>query len=73
MILKKTMPTALTHGKTNKPQFVKLPEIPVEWKRETRPQEEKVEQMSLKMGFKPLSEDLRNQLIAAEHHGMPQE
>ena len=73
MILKKTMPTALTLGKPNKPQFVKLPEIPVEWKRETRPQDEKVEQMLLKMGFKPLSEDLRNQLIAAGHHGMPQE
>jgi hypothetical protein len=73
MILKKTMPTTLTLGKTNKPQFVKLPEIPVEWKREARPQEEKVEQMLLKMGFKPLSEDLRNQLVAAGHHGMPQE
>ena len=73
MILKKTMPTTLTLGKTNKPQFVKLPEIPVEWKRETRPQEEKVEQMLLKMGFKPLSEDLRNQLVAAGHHGMSQE
>jgi hypothetical protein len=67
------MPTALTLGKTSNPQFVKLPEIPVEWKQETRPQEEKVEQMLLKMGFKPLSEDLRNQLIAAGHHGMPQE
>ena len=49
MILKKTMLNTLTLGKTNKPQFVKLPEIPVEWKRETRPQEEKVEQMLLKM------------------------
>jgi hypothetical protein len=73
MILKKTMPTTLILGKTNKPQFVKLPEIPVEWKRETRPQEEKVEQMLLKMGFTPLSEVLRNQLIAAGHYGMPQE
>ena len=67
------MPTTLTLGKTNKPQFVKLPEIPVEWKRETRPREEKVEEMLLKMGFKPLSEGLRNQLIAAGHYGMPQE
>ena len=40
MILKKTMPNTLKLGKTNKPQFVKFPEIPVEWKRETRPQEE---------------------------------
>jgi hypothetical protein len=73
MILKKTMLNTLTLGKINKPQFVKLPEIPEEWKRETRPQEEKVEQMLLKMGFKPLSEDLRNQLIAAGHYGMPQD
>jgi hypothetical protein len=73
MILMKTMPTTLTLGKTNKPQFVKLSEIPLEWKRETRPQEEKVEQMLLKMGFKPLSEGLRNQLIAAGHYGMPQD
>ena len=67
------MLNTLTLGKTNKPQFVKLPEIPEDWKRETRPQEEKVEQMLLKMGFKPLSEDLRNQLIAAGHYGMPQD
>jgi hypothetical protein len=67
------MLNTLTLGKINKPQFVKLPEIPEEWKRETRPQEEKVEQMLLKMGFKPLSEDLRNQLIAAGHYGMPQD
>ena len=73
MILKKTMLNTLTLGKTNKPQFVKLPEIPAEWKRETRPQEEKVEQMLLNMGFTPLSEDLRNQLIAAGHYGMPQD
>lgn len=67
-------PNALTLGKgTNNPQFVKLPKIPVQWKRETRPQEEKVEQMLLKMGFKPLSEDLRNELIAAGHYGMPQD
>ncbi len=62
-----------TLGKTNKPRFVKLPEIPQEWKRETRSQEEKVEQMLLKMGFTPLSEGLRNQLIAAGHYGMPQD
>ena len=67
------MLNTLTLGKINKHQFVKLPEIPEEWKRETRPQEEKVEQMLLKMGFKPLSEDLRNQLIAAGHYGMPQD
>ena len=67
------MPTALTLGKTNKPQFVKLPEISVDWKREPRLQEEKLEQMLLKMGFKPLSEDLRNQLIAAGHYGMAQD
>ena len=67
------MPTALTLGKTNKPQFVKLPEIPEDWKREPRLQEEKLEQMLLKMGFKPLSEDLRNQLITAGHYGMPQD
>ncbi len=67
------MPTALTLEKTNKPQFVKLPEIPEDWKREPRLQEEKLEQILLKMGFKPLSEDLRNQLIAAGHYGMPQE
>jgi len=67
------MLNTLTLGKTNKPQFVKLPEIPAEWKRETRPQEEKVEQMLLNMGFTPLSEDLRNQLIAAGHYGMPQD
>ena len=67
------MLNTLTLGKTNKPQFVKLPEIPVEWKRETRPREEKVEEMLLKMGFQPLSEGLRNQLIAAGHYGMPQE
>jgi hypothetical protein len=73
MILKKTMLNTLTLGKTNKPQFVKLPEIPAEWKRETRPQEEKVEEMLLKMGFTPLSEGLRNQLIAAGHYGMPQD
>jgi hypothetical protein len=73
MILKKTMLNTLTLGKTNKPQFVKLPEIPEEWKRETRPREEKVEEMLLKMGFKPLSEDLRTQLIAAGHYGMPQD
>ena len=73
MILQKTMLNTLTLGKTNKPQFVKLPEIPLEWKRETRPQEEKVKQMLLKMGFTPLSEDLRSQLIAAGHYGMPQD
>jgi hypothetical protein len=67
------MLNTLTLGKTNKPQFVKLPEIPAEWKRETRPQEEKVEEMLLKMGFTPLSEGLRNQLIAAGHYGMPQD
>ena len=67
------MPNTLTFGKTNKPQFVKLPEIPSEWKRETRPQEEKVEEMLLNMGFTPLSEGLRNQLIAAGHYGMPQD
>lgn len=67
------MPTALTLEKTNKPQFVKLPEIPEDWKREPRLQEEKLEQMLLKMGFKPLSEDLRNQLIGAGHYGMPQD
>ena len=67
------MPTALTLEKTNKPQFVKLPEIPEDWKREPRLQEEKLEQMLLKMGFKPLSEDLRNQLIAAGHYGMTQD
>jgi hypothetical protein len=73
MILKKTMLNTLTLGKANKLQFVKLPEIPEEWKRENHPQEEKVEQMLLKMGFKPLSEDFRNQLIAAGHYGMPQD
>jgi hypothetical protein len=73
MILKKTMLNTLTLGKTNKPQFVKLPEIPVELRREARPAEEKVEEMLLKMGFKPLSEGLRNQLIAAGHYGMPQD
>jgi hypothetical protein len=73
MILKKTMLNTLTLWKTNKPQFVKLPEIPAEWKRETRPQEEKVEEMLLNMGFTPLSEGLRNQLIAAGHYGMPQD
>jgi hypothetical protein len=73
MILKKTMLNTLTLGKINKPQFVKLPEIPEEWKRETRPQEEKVEEMLLSMGFTPLSEGLRNQLIAAGHYGMPQD
>jgi len=73
MILEKTMLNTLTLGKTNKPQFVKLPEIPEEWKRETRPQEEKVEEMLLNMGFTPLSEGLRNQLIAAGHYGMPQD
>ena len=67
------MPTALTLGKTINPQFVKLPEIPEDWKREPRLQEEKLEQILLKMGFKPLSEDLRNQLIAAGHYGMPQD
>jgi len=67
------MLNTLTLGKTNKPQFVKLPEIPEEWKRETRPQEEKVEEMLLNMGFTPLSEGLRNQLIAAGHYGMPQD
>ena len=67
------MPTALTLEKTNKPQFVKLPEIPEDWKREPHLQEEKLEQILLKMGFKPLSEDLRNQLIAAGHYGMPQD
>ena len=67
------MLNTLTLGKTNKPQFVKLPEISVDWKREPRLQEEKLEQMLLKMGFKPLSEDLRNQLIAAGHYGMPQD
>ena len=67
------MPTALTLGKTKKPQFFKLPEIPEDWKREPRLQEEKLEQILLKMGFKPLSEDLRNQLIAAGHYGMPQD
>jgi hypothetical protein len=30
MILKKTMPTTLTLGKTINPQFVKLPGIPEE-------------------------------------------
>ena len=73
MISKKTMLNTLTLGKINKPQFVKLPEIPEEWKRETRPQEEKVEEMLLNMGFTPLSEGLRNQLIAAGHYGMPQD
>jgi hypothetical protein len=53
--------------------FFKFPKIPVDWKRETRPQEEKVEEMLLNMGFTPLSEDLRNQLIAAGHYGMPQD
>ena len=67
------MLNTLTLEKTNKPQFVKLPEIPEDWKREPRLQEEKLEQMLLKMGFKPLSEDLRNQLIAAGHYGMPQD
>ena len=67
------MLNTLTLEKTNKPQFVKLPEIPEDWKREPRLQEEKLEQILLKMGFKPLSEDLRNQLIAAGHHGMPQD
>ena len=67
------MPNTLKLGKTNKPQFVKLPEIPVEWKRETHPQEEKVEQMLLKMGFKPLSDDLRSHLIVAGYYGMPQD
>ncbi len=73
MILKKTMLNTLTLGKANKLQFVKLPEIPEEWKRETRPQEEKVEQMLLKMGFKPLSDDLRSHLIVAGYYGMPQD
>jgi uncharacterized protein YneF (UPF0154 family) len=67
------MLNTLTLEKTNKPQFVKLPEIPEDWKREPRLQEEKLEQILLKMGFKPLSEDLRNQLIAAGHYGMPQD
>ena len=67
------MLNTLTLEKTNKPQFVKLPEIPEDWKREPRLQEEKLEQMLLKMGFIPLSEDLRNQLIGAGHYGMPQD
>ena len=62
MILRKTMLITSTLGKTSKPQFVKLPEIPAEWKRETRPQEEKVEEMLLNMGFTPFSEGLRNQV-----------
>jgi hypothetical protein len=29
--------------------------------------------MLLKMGFKPLSPEIRSQLIAAGHYGMPQD
>jgi hypothetical protein len=32
-----------------------------------------MKQMLLDMGFKPLTEEMRNRLIAAGHYGMPQE
>jgi hypothetical protein len=50
-----------------------LPEIPLEQRRETRPFEKNVEKMLLDMGFKPLTEEMRNRLIAAGHYGMPQD
>jgi hypothetical protein len=67
--MKTTSPT----GKLTNKHSVPLPAIPEEWKRETRPQAEKVEEMLLKMGFKPLSPEIRSQLIAAGHYGMPQD
>jgi hypothetical protein len=42
-------------------------------RRETRPLEKNVEKMLLDMGFQPLTEEMRNRLIAAGHYGMPKE
>lgn len=53
--------------------MVPLPEISLELRRETRSLEKNVEKMLLDMGFQPLTEDMRNRLIAARHYGMPKE
>lgn len=60
-------------GKTFNKHIVPLPEIPLEWKRETHPQEEKIEKMLLKMGFTPMTPEMRSLLIAGGHYGMPSE
>jgi hypothetical protein len=73
MISKKIMKTTSPLGKTIKKHIVPLPEIPLEWKRETRPQEEKIEKMLLQMGFTPMTPEMRSLLIAAGHYGMPSE
>jgi hypothetical protein len=73
MISKTIMTTTSLLGKTIKKHIVPLPEIPLEWKRETRPQEEKIEQMLLQMGFTPMTPEMRSLLIAAGHYGMPAE
>jgi hypothetical protein len=45
----------------------------LELRRETRPLEKNVEKMLLDMGFRPLTDEMRNRLIAAGHYGMPTE
>jgi hypothetical protein len=67
--MKATSPT----GKPIDTPVLPLPEIPQDFRRETRPLEKNVEKMLLDMGFQPLSEEMRNRLIAAGHYGMPQE
>jgi len=54
------MTTTSLLEKTIKKHIVPLPEIPLEWKRETRPQEEKIEQMLLQMGFTPMTPEMRS-------------
>ncbi len=67
------MKTISPIGKPCNFPIVPLPEIPLEQRRETRPIEKNVEKMLLDMGFKPLTEEMRNRLIAAGHYGMPQD
>jgi hypothetical protein len=67
------MKTTSPIGKPTNTPIVPLPEIPLEMRRETRPLEKNVEKMLLDMGFQPLTEEMRNRLIAAGHYGMPKE
>ena len=60
-------------GKPGSNPIVPLPQVPLELRRETRPLEKNVEKMLLDMGFRPLTDEMRNRLIAAGHYGMPTE
>jgi hypothetical protein len=73
MISRKIMKTISPLGKIAESRHVALPEIPAEWKRNTRPRADKIEAMLLEMGFQPLTPELRAKLVAAGHYGMPQD